>query len=75
MDSRVKKGWDEQRELSYWIPQADVEGEIPRDLCGTFIRNGPGITEVYGKKLKHRKCKVIVLNSSVWQQFSFKISS
>jgi len=77
MDSRVKKGWDEQRELSYWIPQADVEGEIPRDLCGTFIRNGPGITEVYGKKLKHpidgdgMVCKLTFTNGQAHFQSKF----
>lgn len=50
---KITKGWKEQAELSYWIPECDVEGTIPQDLHGTFIRNGPGLDEVYGKKLKH----------------------
>lgn len=51
----VSKGWRNQREYSYWIPDADIEGEIPKALYGTLFRNGPGLNEVYGTKLKHRK--------------------
>ena len=50
---KIKNGWKSQQEFSYWIPGCDIEGEIPKDLHGTFIRNGPGLDEVYGKKLKH----------------------
>ena len=49
----VSRGWESQREFSYWVPDVDIEGSVPQDLVGTFIRNGPGIHEVYGKKLKH----------------------
>ena len=44
-----------QRECSYWIPEADIVGEVPKELRGTLFRNGPGIREVYGTRLKHRK--------------------
>ena len=54
--SKVANGWSSQEELSYWISESDVEGKIPLDLYGSFIRNGPGVNDVYGKKLKHRKC-------------------
>ena len=51
-----KRGWETlKKEYCYWIPSADVEGEIPVELHGTFFRNGPGLHEVYGKKLQHRK--------------------
>ena len=51
-----KRGWETvKKEYSYWIPKADIEGRIPDGLHGTFFRNGPGLNEVYGKKLKHRK--------------------
>lgn len=53
------RGWRSQREYSYWIPEADVEGKIPNDLIGTFFRNGPGVDEVYGTKLVHRKYKIL----------------
>ena len=54
--SQVARGWhSNNRECCYWVPQADVEGTIPVDLYGTFFRNGPGLLEVYGKKLQHRK--------------------
>jgi len=33
------------------IPRANVRGEIPRELKGTLFRNGPGLLEIYGKKL------------------------
>lgn len=53
MESKVKNGWKTQQEFSYWVPDCDIEGKIPADLHGTFIRNGPGLNEVYGKKLNH----------------------
>ena len=54
--SKLKKGWyASPKEYNYWIPEADIEGTIPRDLMGTLLRNGPGLLEVYGQKLKHRK--------------------
>ena len=53
--NQVKRGWYETRECSYWIPEADVEGNIPAELHGTLFRNGPGLLEVYGKKLRHRE--------------------
>lgn len=52
---KAANGWESQKEYSYWIPECDIEGKIPLDLHGSFIRNGPGVNEVYGKKLKHRK--------------------
>ncbi|XP_031554607.1 uncharacterized protein LOC116291575 [Actinia tenebrosa] len=51
--NKCSKGWRNQREYSYWIPDVDIEGEIPKDLYGTLFRNGPGLNEVYGTKLKH----------------------
>ncbi|KAG0268375.1 hypothetical protein DFQ27_006867 [Actinomortierella ambigua] len=39
--------------ITYWIPEADIEGEIPTDLVGTFFRNGPGNDSVGNIKLKH----------------------
>ena len=55
---QVKRGWYETREYDYWVPEADVEGRIPVELYGTLLRNGPGLLEVYGKKLQHRKSAV-----------------
>ena len=52
---KCSRGWETQRECSYWIPEADIVGEVPKDLRGTLFRNGPGIREVYGTRLKHRK--------------------
>jgi all-trans-8'-apo-beta-carotenal 15,15'-oxygenase len=53
-ERKVKRGWESlEREFEYWVPQADIIGRIPDDLRGTFLRNGPGVNEVYGKKLKH----------------------
>jgi len=33
------------------IPASAIEGEIPKELVGTLFRNGPGLLEIYGKKL------------------------
>lgn len=52
---QVKRGWYETRECDYWIPEADVEGSVPAELYGTLLRNGPGLLEVYGTKLRHRE--------------------
>ena len=38
-------------EFAYWVD--DVEGEIPAELEGTVFRNGPGLTDVNGYRLKH----------------------
>lgn len=58
--SKVARGWHSaNREYSYWVPEADVEGTIPQQLRGTLLRNGPGLLEVYGKKLIHRKSTII----------------
>ncbi len=54
--SLVKRIWHSAaREYDYWVPQADIEGEVPKALRGTLFRNGPGLLEIYGKKLQHRK--------------------
>lgn len=53
---QLRRGWESlERESSYWVPQADIIGQIPRGLRGTFLRNGPGVNAVYGKRLKHRE--------------------
>ena len=31
----------------------DIEGDIPRDLKGTFFRNGPGRQKIGGNKFGH----------------------
>ena len=54
--AECQKGWETQREHSYWIPLVDIEGKVPQDLHGTLFRNGPGLHDVYGTTLKHRKC-------------------
>ena len=52
----VAKGWNNlEEECEYWVPPSDVIGEIPSDLCGTLLRNGPGLNEIYGKKIIHRE--------------------
>ncbi len=38
-------------EFAYWID--DIEGEIPAELTGTVFRNGPGLTDINGYRLKH----------------------
>jgi all-trans-8'-apo-beta-carotenal 15,15'-oxygenase len=30
----------QEQEFSYWVE--DIEGQVPKDLSGTFFRNGPG---------------------------------
>jgi all-trans-8'-apo-beta-carotenal 15,15'-oxygenase len=47
-----KKGYLSQpNEYDYWIDE--VEGEIPAQLHGTWLRNGPGLLEVNGQRLHH----------------------
>jgi len=48
----ASRGWESQREeVDTWV--TDIEGTLPLELRGTFIRNGPGVTEVFGTPLKH----------------------
>ena len=39
------------QELDYWID--DLEGEIPAELTGTLLRNGPGLFEINGQPVHH----------------------
>ena len=62
--SKLGRGWQASpKEYDYWVPEADIEGIIPADLKGTLFRNGPGLIEVYGKKLKHRKFEALQYQS------------
>ena len=38
-------------EHDYWID--DIEGELPKDLSGTFLRNGPGRQRIGGRPYGH----------------------
>ncbi|MEY3223053.1 MAG: hypothetical protein RLZZ203_1909, partial [Cyanobacteriota bacterium] len=40
-----------KEEFDYWID--DIEGEIPLDLSGTLLRNGPGLLDINGQRLHH----------------------
>lgn len=52
--NQIKKGWHTPpQEYDYWVPEEDIEGTLPTELNGTLFRNGPGLHEVYGKKLLH----------------------
>ncbi len=35
-------GWRTQarEQLTYWVPEVDIKGTLPKDLVGTFFRNG-----------------------------------
>ena len=57
LDAKIlRRVWDSApREYDYWVPSSDIEGAIPHDLKGTLLRNGPGLNEIYGKRLQHRK--------------------
>ncbi|EGJ29704.1 lignostilbene-alpha,beta-dioxygenase family enzyme [Moorena producens 3L] len=46
------RGYDSQpNEYDYWIDQ--VEGEIPQELQGTWLRNGPGLLDINGYRVHH----------------------
>ena len=47
-----KKGYESQRE-EFAYPIEDVEGNIPSELSGTVFRNGPGLTDINGYRLRH----------------------
>ena len=47
-----KKGYESQpKEFAYRVE--DIEGEIPAELSGTVFRNGPGLTDINGYRLRH----------------------
>lgn len=41
------------REYSYWIPPSQIRGELPSELRGTFLRNGPGVSKVFNTEIRH----------------------
>ena len=46
------KGYRSLREEhDYWID--DIEGQIPPDLHGTLFRNGPGLLDINGQRVRH----------------------
>jgi len=40
-------------ETDCWIDERGIEGQVPLELEGTFIRNGPGLVDVFGTPLAH----------------------
>lgn len=38
-------------EHAFYVDQSQIEGELPKDIQGTFIRNGPGIFEIGGQRI------------------------
>jgi all-trans-8'-apo-beta-carotenal 15,15'-oxygenase len=56
---QVAKGWrnvDDQavnQNQIYEFSNKEIQGKIPLELRGTFLRNGPGFNVVYGTQLKH----------------------
>lgn len=53
---KVALGWanvGKEVEEGFYFQPAQIEGEIPLQLKGTFVRNGPGLTNVYGTQLSH----------------------
>ena len=47
-----KKGYQSQLE-EFAYPIEDIEGKIPTELSGTIFRNGPGLTDINGYRLRH----------------------
>jgi all-trans-8'-apo-beta-carotenal 15,15'-oxygenase len=48
----ITLGWKNQHnEFSFYFDENQIEGKLPKDLRGTFSRNGPGLLEVYGTEL------------------------
>lgn len=46
------QGYQSQpHEYDYWIE--DIEGEIPQELDGTLLRNGPGLLDIGGYPIAH----------------------
>jgi all-trans-8'-apo-beta-carotenal 15,15'-oxygenase len=53
---KVTKGWSniEKEEIEgFYFQPSQIVGEIPLQLKGTFLRNGPGFNEVYGTPIAH----------------------
>ena len=53
---KVTRGWEnveKEDPEGFFFQPSQVIGEIPLQLKGTFIRNGPGLNVVYGTPLSH----------------------
>jgi all-trans-8'-apo-beta-carotenal 15,15'-oxygenase len=71
-----QKGYESQtEESSYWID--NIEGEIPREISGTLFRNGPGLLDINGEKIKHpfdgdgMICAIAIKNGQAYFQNKF----
>ena len=43
-----------EEEFDYWVDsQTEIEGAVPSDLRGTFLRNGPGRQQIGGQPFGH----------------------
>mmetsp|Transcript_19531 Transcript_19531/g.23418 ORF Transcript_19531/g.23418 Transcript_19531/m.23418 type:complete len:640 (-) Transcript_19531:272-2191(-) len=42
-------------ELSQWVEAGDIQGEIPKELVGTLLRNGPALFERTGEDGKEKR--------------------
>lgn len=48
------KGWEGNvPETDFFIPKESIDGDLPSDLKGTYLRNGPGLIKKFGQKLAH----------------------
>ncbi|WP_315784651.1 carotenoid oxygenase family protein [Fischerella sp. JS2] len=47
------RGGNRSLKQEFAYPIKDVEGEIPTNLNGTLFRNGPGLLDVFGRRLHH----------------------
>jgi all-trans-8'-apo-beta-carotenal 15,15'-oxygenase len=54
--AKFAKGWQSQpaeEAKGFYFTPDQIEGAVPLQLKGTFFRNGPGLTEVFGTPLNH----------------------
>jgi all-trans-8'-apo-beta-carotenal 15,15'-oxygenase len=47
------RGGNRSLKQEFAYPIEDVEGEIPTNLNGTLFRNGPGLLDIFGRRLHH----------------------
>ena len=55
---KVSRGWsnfehEEESSKGFFFTPSQIEGTIPAELRGSFVRNGPGLNIVYGTPLTH----------------------
>jgi len=67
-----RSGFRSLKEMDYYLTPDMIEGEIPKELYGSFLQNGPGLFEIDGRSITHPyDGDGMVCSLSIKEEFAF----